>query len=534
MQKHWFFRYQITFFIKVIGLLIITGCQNSEDFSQQVFRYNEHKNIGSLDPAFAKDLADIWAVNQLFNGLVELDSALNVQPSIAKEWHISDDGKVYTFTLREDVYFHDNKVFKRRKVVASDFEYSFNRLIDPKLSAPGGWVLDAVDSFKAIDQRTFEIKLHNPFPAFLGILGMKYCSVVPHEAVSFYGSNFRKNPIGTGPYLFKRWEENLKLVFRKNSKYFETDHFGNRLPYLEAVSITFIPDKLSEFLSFSQGKIDFISGLDASFKDELLNADGTLRKKYDSSVYMLKGPYLNTEYLAFFMDSELSEVQSNLIRAAINHGFDRNEMMTYLRNGIGRPAEGGIIPIGLPGYRKSEKVIYNPELSRSLIEEFKDQYGKVPTLTITTTNNYLSFCEYIQRELSDIGLNINISVTPAATLKTAKANGKLDFFRASWVADYPDAENYLSLFYSDNFAPRGPNYTHYSSELFDKWYIKSQQLTSRNERNSLYEKMDSLVMSDFPIVPLFYDEAVRFTRTNIKNLGINPINLLDLRKVQKY
>ena len=534
MKQRPLVRYRLNLLTYILSLILL-GCQSriEEDGQKVVFRYNEHKNIGSLDPAFAKDLADIQAVNQLFNGLVELDDSLQIKPCIAKNWEISKDGKTYIFTLRNDVYFHDNEVFKSRKVIASDFEYSFNRLLDPNLSAPGSWVFDQVSSFNAVDEHTFEIKLRRAFPPFLSILGMKYCSVVPHEAITYYGTDFRKNPVGTGPFMFKRWEENLKLVFVKNPNYFQKDSDGQSLPYIDAVAVTFIPDKLSEFLAFSQGKIDFLTGLDASFKDDLLTANGLLKDKYHNKVKMLKGPYLNTEYLAFYMDSEVPEVQSKLIRSAMNHGIDRVKMMAYLRNGIGKPAEGGMIPKGLPGYRISEQVTYNPELARLLISQYKNESGQSPKLSITTTDNYLSFCEYIQRELSDVGLEISISVTPAATLKTAKANGKLDAFRASWVADYPDAENYLSLFLSSNFAPRGPNYTHFNSKQFDDWYHESQQTTDFEARTLLYQKMDSIVMETAPVIPLFYDEVVRFTQSDVEGLGMNPANLLDLRTVKK-
>ena len=333
---------------------------------------------------------------------------------------------------------------------------------------------------------------------------------------------------------FKRWEENIKLVFRKHQHYFERDAQSNSLPYLEAVAITFLPDKQSEFLQFAQGNIDYVSGLDASYKDEILTANGHLRYSYLNDVNMIRGPYLNTEYLAFFMDSEISEIQSQLIRKAVNHGFDREKMMIYLRNGIGIPADGGFIPKGLPGYDKEVGYEYNPDTAKRLIDQYKQESGNPsPEITLTTTSNYLSFCEFIQRELQKIGLIVNVDVIPASSLKDSKANGKLDMFRASWVADYPDAENYLSLYYSQNFAPNGPNYTHYYHELFDNWYEQAFLETNTIKREELYRRMDSLVMDSAPIVPLFYDEVVRFTRKNVTGLGINPINLLDLKRVKK-
>lgn len=519
------------------GILSSCDSDKSKSLDHLVFRYNEHKNISSLDPAFSKDNADIWATHQLFNGLVQMDDQLNVKPCIAKNWTITDSATTYTFNLRKDVYFHKHQLFgndSTRTATAHDFEYSFNRIKDKAIASPGSWVLNKVEEFSAVNDSTFQIKLKQPFPAFLGLLTMKYCSVVPKEIVNHYGSDFRSHPIGTGPFQFKRWEENIKLVFRKNNNYFEQDSNGKQLPHLEAIAITFLPDKQSEFLQFAQGNIDFVSGLDDSYKDEILTADGKLRSKYVDKVNMIRGPYLNTEYLAFYMETEIKEFQSVTLRKAINLGFDRNKMMTYLRNGIGIPAYGGFIPKGLPGYDDTIGFTYQPEIAKQLISEFKTETGiQNPEITITTIGNYLSFCEFIQRELQKIGLQVNIDVIPASSLKDGKANGQLDFFRASWIADYPDAENYLSLYYSKNFAPNGPNYTHYSSDEFDGLYEAAYLETNAESRAQLYTKMDSLVMTNAPIVPLFYDEVVRFTRKEVENLGINATNLLELKNVRK-
>lgn len=520
-------------------ILMVVSCTSTDNSNKEllVFRYNEHKNISSLDPAFSKDLADIWATNQLFNGLVQMDEQLNVQPCIAKNWVISDSAKTYTFNLRNDVFFHKDELFgidSTRTVKAQDFVYSFQRLQDKTVASPGSWVLNKVEAFSAVNDSTFQIKLKQAFPAFLGLLTMKYCSVVPKEIVEHYGSSFRSHPIGTGPFQFKRWEENLKLVFRRNTNYFEVDSEGNQLPYLEAVAITFLPDKQSEFLQFAQGNIDFVSGLDGSYKDEILTSDGQLKPFYAEDVKMIRGPYLNTEYLAFFMESEIPEIQSLKLRKAINLGFDREKMMTYLRNGIGTPANGGFIPKGLPGFNDALGFEYNPELAKQLVAEYKLETGITnPEITLTTTSNYLSFCEFIQRELQKTGLNVNVDVIPASSLKDAKANGQLDFFRASWVADYPDAENYLSLFYSKNFAPNGPNYTHFKNAEFDKMYQAAYLETDSNLRAQLYAKMDSLLTTSAPVVPLFYDEVVRFTQKNVNGLGINATNLLELKSVKK-
>lgn len=520
--------------------MIITGCSSNDSQNRDhlVFRYNEQYQISTLDPAFARNPSIIWPTNQLFNGLVQLDDSLNIQPDIAKNWYISDDALQYTFTLRDDVPFHKHAQFKTkdstRYVTATDFAYSFDRLTDPTVASPGSWVLSNVDHYKALNDSTFFIQLKQPFPAFLGLLSMRYCSVVPKEIVDFYDSDFRSNPIGTGPFKFKRWEEGVKLVLRKNELYYERDEAGNQLPYLEAVAITFLPDKQSEFLQFAQGNLDFLNSLDPSYKDELLTASGRLREKYQNDVNLSVSPQLNTEYIGFYLDSNTKEVQSELLRKAINYGFDRQKMITYLRNGIGKPAEHGFIPMGLPGFDYIKGYDYNPTLSRKLIQQYKKQSGNTnPMISIGTNSQYLDICEYIQRELQKAGLRVEINVMPPSTLRQMKSSGELDAFRASWIADYPDAENYLSLFYSKNFTPNGPNYTHFKSAIYDSIYEHSLSMVDVETRKIDYKKMDSIIIAQSPIIPLYYDEVVRFTRKNISGLTPNPQNFLVLKRVKK-
>ncbi len=533
------------FLLCILALALVSGCGPDGRRNQNlVFRYNEAAGITSLDPAFSRNQANIWAVNQLFNGLVQMDDELKVQPSIAQSWEILDSGHTYIFHLRRDVLFHRNECFKdegQRRVTADDFKYSFERLRSAELAAPGSWVFQKVKAFEAPNDSTLVIRLSAPFSPFLGILSMKYCSVIPEEAVDFYGTEFREKPVGTGPFYFKLWVENEKLVLRKNRDYFEKAENGDSLPYLEAVAITFIPDKQSAFLEFVKGNLDFMSGIDASYKDELLTFEGELQEKYRERFNLYRQPYLNTEYLAFLVDSSREVMDSSplldkRVRQAINYGFDRRKMMRYLRNNIGTPANAGIIPRGLasydtaavPGYE------YNPELAARLLVEAGYPRGQgLPEIVLQTNSSYLDLCEYIQGEVSALGIKLNVEVTPPSTLRQAIATSKVPFFRASWIGDYPDGENYLSLFYSENWTPNGPNYSHFKNARFDSLYLVASSETNDNKRYGLYQKMDSLVMSEAPVVPLYYDQVLRFYPKNVKGLGGNAMNLLDLKKVRK-
>tara|TARA_B110000459_G_scaffold40803_2_gene44269 strand:+ start:2396 stop:3994 length:1599 start_codon:yes stop_codon:yes gene_type:complete len=525
-------------FITSIVLMLILACSKESIYDENnIFRYNEHSNISSLDPAFSSTLRNIWPVNQLFNGLVQLDDSLNIKPDIASSWIISKDGKKYDFIIKKNIFFHKSNIFgidSTRYVNAHDFKYSFNRLRNPELGSPGSWVLNNVESFSSPNDSIFSIRLKKPFAAFLGILSMKYCSVVPKEAIDYYGDKFGKNPLGTGPFKFKRWEENIKLVLRKNNQYFEKDEKGIQLPYLEAISITLLADKKSEFMEFMQGKIDFINSIDSSFKDQLLENNGNLKNQYSKSINLLTGPYLNTEYIGFFLGNNNSPVNSKKLRLAINYGFDRVKMMKYLRNNIGYPANNGFIPFGLNKNINTKGFNYQPKKAKKLVEDYKKEMGKKSIeIELSTDANYIDIVEYIQRELLEIGINIKINIMPPSSLRQAKSNGKLEMFRASWIADYPDAENYLSLFYSKNKAPNGPNYTHFENSIYDEKYINTYLEQSKIKRNIAYSELDKLIIKEALVVPLYYDKIMRFSKKNIHGLETNPINQLNLKRVYK-
>lgn len=531
-------------YFRFVVILLLTGfasCNTKPDVDPNtVFRYNEPSGISTLDPVYAREQSGIWACHQLFNGLVQMDSALHVRPAIASGWQITDSGRTYTFYIRPDVYFHDHPAFEGgsgRRVTARDVAYSLDRLRDPATASPGAWVLQNLESVEVPHNDTLILHLTEAFSPFLGMLTMKYCSVVPGEVVEALGSSFGRSPVGTGPFRFQWWSTDEKLVLRKNDRYFEFDEEGRRLPYLEAVAIDFITDRQAAFMEFLKGELDMMSGLDASYKDELLTRDGALREEYSGRMVLQKVPYLNTEYLAINQEMPADHpLSSGDVRLALNLSVDRNKMMRYLRNGVGKPADGGMIPSGLPAYgpEYTGGYLYNRDSALALLEKSGYPNGKgMPEITLSTTSNYLDLCEYLQSGWRSLGIPVNVEVLPAPTLREGKANGTLSFFRASWIADYPDAENYMSLFYGKNHTPDGPNYTFYSNARFDELYSACVSVTSDSVRIDMLRKMDSLIVQDVPVVPLFYDEVVRFVPEDVKGLVPNALNLLELKSVRK-
>ena len=540
-----------------LGFLFTTcGKPVEKPVDNQVFRMNLDAGLSTLDPAYARDQASGWMTSQLYSGLVQLDRNLRVLPCLAKQWEVSPNGTTYTFTLRDDVYFHPDSVFspaQTRKVIAPDVLFSFTRICNPTTASSGQWVFNGkiqgleafqagekeyITGFEAPNDSTFIIHLTRPFPPFLGLLAMPYGFVVPREAVEAYGEDFRAHPVGTGPFHLFTWEENSHLILHRNPAYFESEH-GRSLPYLEAVRVSFIPSRLSAFIEFVQGKLDMINALDESYKDEILHPDGSIKSPYKEQYQFLMAPQLNTEYLGMQVDPSLTQdhpLSKVKVRQAFNYAIDRPRMVKYLLNGMGYPAESGFIPKGMPGHdaQQVRGYTFDPVKARNLLAEAGYPGGKgMPEITLYSTPQYANISEYIQKSLENIGVKLSIQNLQSGALRKEIYGSKIQFWRASWIADYPDAENYLALFFSSNHSPSGPNTTHFSQFPFDTLYQQSMRIPTDSLRFPLYQEMERIMLTSAPIIPLFYDRSLRILQPQIQGLTSNPMNFLNLKRVKK-
>jgi ABC-type transport system substrate-binding protein len=570
-------------------LAACTGPTTSAADERRVFRYNQPEALTSLDPAFTRNQANIWAVSQLYNGLMELDSTLQPAPALARRYSISPDGLTYTFWLRKGVSFHeDTAVFKvtpaeeramqeanardhhrpvnyevgseayplpTRQVTAADFVYSFKRLLDAKTASPGGWIFrgkvledkqgNISDTcFVAANDSTLRIHLKEPFIPFLSILTMPYAFVVPHEAVEKYGKDFREHPVGTGPFRFKLWDTGNVLLLHKNPGYWRHDAQGRELPYLDAVQISFIADRKTEFLTFLQGKLDFLSGIREGSRDLVMNTDGTVRADFQGRFTVQKAPYLNTEYLGFQLDSanltgeqaaQGRALRKPLVRQALNYAINRPELVAYVLNHVGVPGNSGFVPAALPSFSpaKVPGYTYEPQRARQLLAAAGYNPAHPLRLRLSTVAERKAVAEYLQKNWSDVGVQVQIDINQAATQQELVDNGRAAFFSKSWLGDYPDAENYLSLFYSPNFSPGGPDKTHFKSAEYDALYNQARREQDAARRTALYQQMDRLIVAESPVVSLYYDEVIRLTQNNVRGLAPNPMNQLLLERVRK-
>ncbi|WP_210518659.1 ABC transporter substrate-binding protein [Hymenobacter terricola] len=544
-----------------LALLALAGCHDAARpaaAERRVFRYNQPEALTSLDPAFARNQANSWAVAQLYNGLLELDSTLLPSPALARSFSISPDGRTYAFVLRPGVRFHDSDVFpagKGRVVTAHDFVYSFKRILDPATASTGGWifrgkVLEKPDgsisdtAFVAANDSTLRIHLKEPFIPFLGILTMPYAYVVPYEAVEKYGKDFREHPVGTGPFRFKLWDEGNVLLYERSPNYWRRDQQGRRLPYLDAVAISFLADRKTEFLTFMQGKLDFLSGIRAGSRDLIMNPDGTTRDDFKGKFTVQKVPYLNNEYLGFQLDSanltgeqatQGRALRDKRVRQALNYALNKPEMLTYILNRVGQAGTSGFVPAALPSF--SQKLVpgytYQPQKARQLLRAAGYGPQRPLRLRLSTVLERKETGEYLQKQWADVGVQVQIDINQSAAQQDLVDNGRVAFFAKSWLGDYPDAENYLALFYSPNFSPAGPDKTHFKNAAYDQLYDEARRTPDVARRTALYQAMDRIIVEECPVISLYYDEVVRLTQNNVRGLTPNPMNQLLLERVRK-
>jgi oligopeptide transport system substrate-binding protein len=281
-----------------------------------------------------------------------------------------------------------------------------------------------------------------------------------------------------------------------------------------------------------------VNDIDPSFKDEILTKKGELRQQWAGKLQLKKHAYLNTEYFGIMVDEEnplakTSITRSKAIRQAMNYAVNREQLMMYMRNSIGIPATAGFVPGGLPSHNTDmvKGYPYDPAKARQLLADagFPGGRGLKP-VKLLTIPIYGDIASFAARQWEEIGIPVQVEIIQKSLLLEQTAKSQALFFRGSWIADYPDAENYMAMFYSKNPAP--PNYTRYKNPAFDVLYEKALLETNDSLRYQLYRQMDQLVINDAPVVPIWYDMAIHFIQPNISGFYPNALNLLELRRTR--
>lgn len=555
---------------KLFSLLILapfffTSCSEKTTDSVNIFVMNQNLGVETLEPVMSNTGQTIWALSIMMEGLVEFNKDNEIVPCIAKSWEISDDGLVYTFKLRDDVYFHDHECFpdgKGRKVTAYDFEYCLTRVNDPKSMTRGSWVwrdkisgaaefIEArskdsdspsdISGIKAVDDSTLVLTLVSPFAPFISTLTMSYGFVYPKEAVEFYGKEFGQNPVGTGPFEFVNWNVGQELNFKRNENYWGKDANGVQLPYLDGIRMTFTQSSETEFLDFVNGRYDFHMPSSETY-EQITDEEGNLLAPDSKDYKLIKQPWLQTVFFGMMQAPDLPGgingpfANNKKLRQALNYAIDREKIIRFVLNNRGIAAHNGPIPPGMPGYDPEIKGYeFNPQKARELLAEAGFPDGQGLNLTLHTGNDEIqkTIAIAVQEQLRSFGIDLKLDQMLQATLISSQEDGVFPFWRASWGADYFDPENFMALFYSKNITPKGPNRVGYNNPVVDRLYEQGLVETDFEKRKLLYDEIQRIVIEDAAWLFLYYNEQVYLVKNNVEGFYIDGLNTIRLKEARK-
>lgn len=531
-----------------------------------VFRVNETEDFRSLYPLNVTEVVAHRITNQIYEGLVKLNQEdLSVIPCIAEKWEINPDATEFTFYLRRGVKFHDDPCFpdgKGREVTAHDFKYCLDKICESfpenqmfwlfkdkvkganeyyestknKNPLPGG-----VEGIKVIDDYTLKIELNYPFSTFLKILSHSACWVYPKEAFEKYGVEMRVKCVGTGPFRVKTLKEGEYVILERNPDYWGIDMYGNQLPYLDAIKYSFIKEKKSELVEFRKGNLDMVFRLPLEMIKEVVAEFEEAKKGGNRPFEMQVVPALSIYYYGF--QHKLPPFDNVKVRQAFNYAIDRESIVNYTLQGEGRPAIYGIVPpIKGYEYEKIKGYTYDPEKARQLLAEAGYPNGKgFPKLTLQINSGggdrNIHTAEVIQKMLKEnLNIEVNIEVLQFAQHLENYETGKAKFWRAGWVADYPDPENFLNMFYgkhvpSDLNTKSYINSVRYQSAKFDSLFEAALRETDPVKQYDLFRQADQVAINDAAIMPIFYDENTRLLQIYVKNFLANAMEYRDFSQV---
>ncbi len=506
--------------------------------------------VGTLDPVRTSSTYDNEVQSQMYEGLFTykyLVRPYQLEPLLAKSMPtVSEDGLTYTIDIREGVLFHDDKCFpngKGRELVARDFVYSFKRMADSKNSPTGWWIFadrirgfdefqkrmgdrgeapfgwdEKVEGLQAIGKYQLQIKLVRPFPQLLYVLAMGYSFVLPRECAEFYGKEIVTHPVGTGAFRLREWVPGSRFILDKNPSYRdvrypseaspEFEHLlgdaGKRVPFLDAIVYHVFERDQPMWLKFRVGDLD-MSQMPSEYHSDVLDENLNLRPNFVEegiSNYNLK--LLDMIYRGFNMEDPIvgQGEKAKLLRQAISLAYDATELNDAFYNNTAVLYDAPVPP-GLDSYVPGITSPYRgPDLEKARELMIKAGYpgGKgLPTIVYDTSTggNVPEQAEMTARALKRIGVNVEVKLNSFSELSNKLKKKKSQMFGLAWGADYPDAENFLQLFYGPNEAP-GSNNFNYKKDEFDALYNASRILQPSPERTALYQNMREILIEDAP------------------------------------
>ena len=543
----------------IVAVLLAMSAQGETVFRRSMDR------VSSMDPAAASALYASRAVSMVYETLLEFDyqaRPYRLIPGLAEGLpEIQSNGCVYIVRLHPDARFQPDSCFgadekglpRSRAVTSQDVIYSLKRLADRRVVSPGSWLVEdsivgmrafadtsaigkgtdyslPVLGLRAIDARTVRIELTRPMHQFLWYLALTYSAVVPHEAVNYYGAEFGSHAVGTGAYRLDRWRRNHDMVFALDPGWRgwragpAAVRPGDAMVPFDRVEYRVIDDVSTQWLCFLAGELDFLGEVARDNWDVVIDGAGGLAEPLrQRGITLSVIPTLEVAYVGLNMEDPVLG-PNRALRQALNCAFDCAAWERFYNHRAIRC--DGPVPPGTEGRINAPfAYAFNLEKANVLLREagypggVDPKTGKRLELKLDlghTSQDMRESSELIGSFLDRVGIALKPQYYNWPTFLRRVANRQSQMFRIGWTGDYPDAQNFMQLFYGKNVSP-GPNRVNYANPAFDLVYEAACATTDEAERNRCWAQAQELVREDCPWIFLHFQKAYSLCNANVQN-----------------
>ena len=452
----------------------------------------------TLDPAMAQDATSAEYIVHLFSGLVRLNADMEVVADLASEWSLNDAGDVYTFTIRDDACFADG-----RSITAEDILYSWERALSPELASPValsylGDIRGAVEyaagasaevsGIYVTGTHELRVELNEPRSSFISCLTYPVAFVVDSEQIESEGARWFVDPNGSGPFVLESISAE-KLILERNGNYYGPEVSLDHVEYLVGSGYP--------VTQYETGELDIVP-IPADELERLLDPAN------DLSDQVVGSASLDIQYIG--LNVEKAPFDDPLVRQAFTEAIDRERIAEQILKGIGVEALG-ILPPGLSDYNEDlQSIPYDPEHARELLEmsSYGGAEGLPPiVLAESGTSGYLDDIAAAVIELLEENLSIEVTVEQVewSDFLDDLTEMRYQMYFTGWIADYPDADNFLDLlFYSSS----SRNHTGYANTEVDSLLDAARSEQDANVRRGLYQAVEQIIVDDAAWIPLYH------------------------------
>lgn len=507
--------------------LLLAGCggknaTNSDEGKEKVFVFAQGSEPRGLDPAFVDDGESAKIIVNVCDTLVRYKSdSTEIEPALAESWESNEDKTQWTFHLREGVKFHDGTPFNAEAV-----KFNIDRQLPPNYTEDmpyASFTFGPIDSVEVVDEYQVKINLKDPYAPFLANMAMPLASpIVSPAAVEKYGADYTKNPVGTGPFKFVKWTSGQSIELVANDEYWDG------APPLDKLIFKFVKENSVRASELISGSIDAMDGVDPNDIEKLEN----------SNIIVDKKPGMNINYLAFFTNKE--PFNDPKLRQAVSHAINREEIVTYLYQGMAELANGPL-PTFMPGYDKDlQPYTYDPDRAKELLKEAGYENGlKVTLLAYNNPRPYNTvadkLAQAIQGDLHKVGIEVEIKVYPWAEYKDIygpRIVNEGDMMIYGWIGDNGDPDNFLSLL--DGKEIDGTlNTAKYDNPRVNELLEKGRVEFDEAKRAEIYSELQEIVAKDAPWVFISHATAVSAQSKAVQNFNYHPTGVIFFRDVDK-